>query len=380
MAGEVAAFVWRAVILVLGGLALAGTSFADIAAFNQAMKAGDYKTAAVEAQSIWLAFDKTSADTAAVAREFGFASYVGGDYAAARDFGVFLKEKGASLPTPDDQPATSAVLLAAADCRLDPRSSRDALMAALEARKRQTGLDNISALAAEALYRGDRNAHAWANLDSSGELAAQLLSRGGKALGLRKHQAALAGAAGAYLSVPAPRNYGRMVDVHNAMVAEFNEADPSIRTALVPLIYQAEAWSDAIWLSFKSYRQQTGTNISQAVKQREMAQPRFPLAFGERGANGQPLCEGELDLGGFTYPTSAEFRGVVGAVIMKFTLDDRGVVTAAESLASVPGDIFAAAIAKASPRFQWKSSPKADRSKCGLAAETLVYRFEFYIL
>ena len=53
--------------------AIASPAVADIKAFNAAVKAGDYKTAAAEAKSTWAAFDKTSPDTASVAREFGFA-------------------------------------------------------------------------------------------------------------------------------------------------------------------------------------------------------------------------------------------------------------------------------------------------------------------
>ena len=95
----------------------AAPAFADIKAYNAAVKAGDYKAAAAEAKSVWATFDKTSPDTAGVAREFGFSSYVAGDYAAAHDFGQFLKDNGSTLPTPDDQPTVSAVLLAAAKGR-----------------------------------------------------------------------------------------------------------------------------------------------------------------------------------------------------------------------------------------------------------------------
>src|SRR6185503_11214122 len=76
-------------------------AFADMKAFNAAVKAGDYKTAAAEAKATWPTWNKSDPDTATVAREFGFVSYVAGDFAAAREYGAFLKEQGATLSKPD---------------------------------------------------------------------------------------------------------------------------------------------------------------------------------------------------------------------------------------------------------------------------------------
>ena len=62
------------VFLSLAVFAPAAPAFADIAAYNAAMKAGDYKAAAAQTTTIWSGFDKTSSDAAGVAREFGFAN------------------------------------------------------------------------------------------------------------------------------------------------------------------------------------------------------------------------------------------------------------------------------------------------------------------
>jgi hypothetical protein len=90
-------------------------AFADVKAYNAAVKAGDYKTAAAEAETIWQTWDKQSPDTALMAREFGFAALVSGRNDLAQTFGAFLVQQGKLLHTPDDQPATSAVLKAVAD-------------------------------------------------------------------------------------------------------------------------------------------------------------------------------------------------------------------------------------------------------------------------
>ena len=79
---------WISRILVVFAVLLLGVApaMADIKAFNAAVKAGNYKQAAVEAKSVWATWDRQDRDTAVMAREFGFVSYVAGDFAAARDF------------------------------------------------------------------------------------------------------------------------------------------------------------------------------------------------------------------------------------------------------------------------------------------------------
>src|SRR4029077_4732879 len=105
-------------VLALACFGFAPPSFADMKAYNAAVKAGDYKAAAEEAKSVWPSWDKSQPETATVAREFGFAALIAGDNSSARDFGRFLTEKGASLPTPDDQPLVSAVLFRSADYKI----------------------------------------------------------------------------------------------------------------------------------------------------------------------------------------------------------------------------------------------------------------------
>lgn len=142
--------------------ALAAPAFGDIKAFNAAVKAGDYKKAAIEAKATWEAWNKSDPDTAVVAREIGFASYMAGDFATARIFGEFLRDNGARLPTPDSQPALSWVLLTASNYRLEANGkTRQALLDTLKAREKLAGIDMQSVLAAEAMYRGDRTTGNW---------------------------------------------------------------------------------------------------------------------------------------------------------------------------------------------------------------------------
>jgi hypothetical protein len=263
MGRTVAAF---GVAAVLGA---AGLAYADIKGFNAAVKAGDYRTAAVEAKSAWPAWDKADPDTAIVAREFGFASYVAGDYAAAREYGVFLRDKGKTLSTPDDQPASSAVLLAAADFRLGASdATRSGLFDALKAREGHAGIDNLSVLAAEALYKYDWGRGDWAKASDSAGLAWRLLGRAGGQLALRAMDARAAAATSGFFSGPDKQDYDNVVDAHDALVDALDAEDnPQRRLAYAPLKYQLEAWSLSMVRYFHS-AQQTGTSIPVRLRER----------------------------------------------------------------------------------------------------------------
>ncbi|MEP7211266.1 MAG: hypothetical protein ABI740_10550 [Alphaproteobacteria bacterium] len=366
-----------AIVIGLACLAVA-PAFADIKAYNDAVRAGDYKTAAAEAKGVWTTFDKSSPDAAAVAREFGFSSYLAGDYAAAHDYGQFLKDKGPTLPTPDDQPVVSAVLLAAADYRLDPKSARDELSDALVARAMMPGRDNISVLAAEALYNGDWNSAAWSKSIKSADLAAGLIERAGPALRPRFYRARISGAAAEFLASPTPRDWQLMADIHDAIIDDINAtADPAARDALARQLYSATTWLTALHTFVHSNAHQTGSHISVEVKERklkELTAPLFPDV-----ADPRPVCKGRATLGNFNYPSAAEFRGLPGAVLLKLDFDDAGKVSHAEVLGSVPSDIFANALVKASPGFRWVPDERQNLKACRLRRNNYMLSVEFLI-
>src|SRR5689334_1369714 len=62
---------------------------ADIKTFNEKVGARDFKAAAAEAAATWPTLDKSRKDIAIIAREFGFAAYMAGDFSAARTFAEF---------------------------------------------------------------------------------------------------------------------------------------------------------------------------------------------------------------------------------------------------------------------------------------------------
>lgn len=365
-----------AAFCLAAALGASGAALADIKGFNAAVKAGDYRTAAAEAKTAWPAWDKADPDTAIVAREFGFASYVAGDYAAAREYGLFLRDNGKSLTTPDDQPASSAVLLAAADFRLGPSdATRGALVNALKAREAKPGIDNLSVLAAEALYKHDWSKSEWAKASESAQLAWRLLDRAGAQLALRALDARATHATAGFFSGPDKQDYDNVVDAHDAVVDAINaESNPQKRMAFAPLKYQLEAWSLSMIRYFHS-GQQTGTNIPIRVKERDLKKPEYAL-FPGAGLTGDQCTAVRGDFDHLEYPQAAMYLNMVGTVVMKIDLDSSGRVIKGEVLAAAPSGRFTEEVEKALPRVVFQRG-EGSKPGCDLARTDFVFRIMF---
>jgi TonB family protein len=370
---------------IVAGLAIlvAAPAFADIAAFNAAVRAGDYKAAAAETATIWSTFDKTSPDAAAVAREFGFANLVAGNYSAARDFGRFLKDEGAGLAQSDDLKATSAVLLAMAEFRLKPQGAqRDALAEALQDRARQPGVDNITILAADALYHGDWSRMDWKKTEDSTAVAADLFGRGQGQLKAKKDEALLIGATAQFMDQPIDKDYYGLVDVHNAIIDDIDAAtgNPALRQTLIGLKFQAEAWVEASWAYFYSSRTTVGSlTASRVPEQRELKEPQQGLFVIDGPADPRPICKHTVEASKLHYPQSKSWRGAAGAVVIRLDFDEKGAEKSVEVLAAVPAREFADTVVRAARTFRLQPSSGQDMSKCRLNAQGVVYRTVFIV-
>lgn len=372
-------YLFRGLIAAIAAASLAGSAFADITAFNAAVKAGDYKTAAAEAKTIWAGWDKSKPDTAVLAREFGFASYVSGDYAGAQAYGQFLKDNGATLPTPDDQPATSRVLLAASSFRLkSDDGTRKELLDAVKAREAAPGLDTTSLLAAEALYKSDWAAGRFIAASESGMLAYRIISRGGEVLAPRALEGRSTAATAAFLGGRDQQDYGLIMDTHDAIVAAIDAAkDPKRRQSLVNLGFNMEAWGHATFQFFDS-AEQIGSSIPVKIKRRTFSQPQYSYFPDEETTPPGNLCQIDINERAINYPQSSAFGGTVGAVIFKMDVDAEGRITDIEPLASVPARQFVEAVQDAAPRL--KATRSGGAPGCSLARENTVMTFVFRIL
>jgi hypothetical protein len=348
---------------------LASSAFADIKAFNAAVQAGDYKAAAAEAKATWPGFNKTSASTAAVAREFGYASYMAGDYAAARAFGQYVKDNAASLPKPDDLPRTTSVMLAASTFRLGPTpETRKALYDAVANFQPDDALDNMFIAAAELLYESDLASGAWRRTVESARLAEKLLVAGGKEVEHRALEARAVAAAASFVDYPTRKDYDILVDTHDAVVDAMDGAEGQPRRKpLAVLKYQVQAWVMAVEQYYAAARQ-TGTRLKQDVKVRQLKAPRTaPFPDLMRGVDS---CRGDLRMH-VQYPPSAEFSGMVGAIILKNEYAADGAVVRTELLGAVPSRSFSAAVLQALPSARLTRAG-GDAPSCDLSGVRLL--------
>lgn len=369
----------RVMLAAILASTFAASASADIAAFNAAVKAGDYKTAAAEAKVIWSTWDKADQDTAVLAREFGFASYVSGDFAGAQMFGQFLKDNGATLAKPDDQPATSRVLLSAASFRLkSDDSTRKDLLESLKVREAAPGLDTTSLLASEALYKSDWAAGRFGAASESGMLAYRIISRGNEVLAPRALEARSTAAAAGFLGGRDQQDYGQMMDAHDAIIVAIDAAkDPKRRQSLVNLSFNMEAWGNATYQFFDS-AEQIGSSIPMKIKRRDFTRPQYTYFPDEPGPTADSYCNLDINERAINYPQSSAFSGIVGSVIVKMDIDAEGRISNVESLASVPARQFSEAVEDAAPRL--KATRSGGAPGCSVARENYIMTFVFRIL
>jgi hypothetical protein len=365
-------------------LGLSAAAFADIKAFNAAVTKGDYKTAAAEAQEIWKTWDKTNKQTALVVREFGFAAYMSGRFDLAKEFGQFLVEQGASLPTADKEPRISAVLYRAADFALSSAEPQAlALRQALLDRNKDSDVDMTSVLAWERLYLNRFTTGAWREAETDATAAAQFFGRA-SALLVKQRNAELTKNVSAFmwerLNNTAQRNrpYFGMADLHDGVVADINRIeDENVLKQLWPLKWISEAWVYSLESWLEESNRGAGTRISSELKPRELKQPDYVQHSEDAATSSLPVCEGKFEGKEVRYPSSKGFSGSVGAVIARMETDTSGKVTQVEVLAQVPTETFAESVV--STLKTWKYVQTKTGVSCRLNSRNHTYKVKFYI-
>jgi TonB family protein len=349
-------------------------------AFNAAVKAGDYKTAAAEAKTTWPSWNKTDPDTAIVAREFGFASYVAGDYAAARDYGQFLKDQGAGLAKPDDQPATSAVLLAASEYRLGVSTdTRARLYDALAARAAGAGFDNISFLAADNLMARDFDDAHWRDAENSARLASRIVASAGPAYEPQLWTYKMYAAVAAYLFSNSRGSYRELIDVHEGLIDAIDKAPSDAAAArLAPIFWQAKAWRSSMHSHIRSSYTQLSHLSFDEKWDTDTRHPERPSIIPPKTPDDTPCRTTNEFEHPLKYPTSALFRGFVGTVIVKLDVDAQGKPSNVSTLAAIPQKTFGEAVLKMVGEMTVKPDKKKyDASRCTLARQNKFIEFKF---
>ena len=371
---------WIRIVLTGGFLLITHATVADIAAFNQAIKQGDYKGAAKETTEIWSTFDKKSKQTAIIAREFGFVNYVARDFDNAEMFAKFLVDKGAELSVPDDQPATSRVLLDLTRFSIKQgERERRRLADAIEKRLETEGVDQISLLAAKTLYRGDWIGGQWPKVSESTALAVALYQRAGKNFLKEQRDAEVIAAAAAFLGKPAFKDYDQMVSVHNQIVQDINESsDAKIASELLGSKWTAQAWVNTMEAFFQSSHSQLGTLIDSSLTYQDLTVLNDDVLAGDNSSESKPVCPGKVDVGKLSYPLLWAERRLVGSVIMNLSFDEQGKVSNSEVLAEAPPNLFVDSVKEAIPTFSWEVNPGVNQSLCRLNQSNYVHVIGFW--
>jgi hypothetical protein len=364
---------------------LAAPAFADIDAFNAAIAKNDYKAAAGEAETTWKTWNKADKETALVAREFGFAAYMAGRFDLAKQFGQFLVEQGATLATPDKEPATSAVLLRVSEFSLSPGDAEAAaLREALLARSQASGVDMTSVLGWERLYKSRWPKRDSMDAERDAAAAAEFFKRAPVLL-VRQRSAEIAMSQAAFkverTNDIAERNraYFLMADTHDALSADIDRIkDPAVLKQLWPLKWTAEAWTLAMETYLGVSDKQVGSIISSKLKTRKLVQP-VADQYPEDAATGAlPVCDGEFQGRKVVYPRSKGFLNQSGVVIARMETDVSGKVTSVEVLASVPGDVFAEYVVSTLKTWTYKPS-RSSGASCRLNSRNHTYKARFYV-
>ncbi len=373
-------------------LAICATAFADIKAYNAAIGRGDYAVAASEAEGVWQKFDKTLPEAAVTAREFAWISMLAGQPEKARVYARFLVEQGATLPKPDEDPLLSKVLLHWAEIGDKPskeaRAAFSAALAAWSATNSPLG-SRIGAVSAVHLYGKAWQAGDWKDTERDAKIAETLSTRLGAEGIVLRQRAIVDGGAANFMETRKADGWLRLADAWDNLVTQLPPPRPGEGLdlgELEPTYWRGLAWMEAMssYFSFgenslntsMAFKRQ-GNLIEQRAKTLKSRCGDQECAFEKLAPDALPRCDARWDqTPQLKYPPMAVFKGIVGATILRLTVNEAGKVTEAKLLAAVPSDTFPDAALGAV--YKWTLKPTgATKEKCTVAGtRELVVRFQ----
>ena len=364
-----------AVVAVL----MCGTAWADIRAFNAAMQVKDYKQATAEAASTWASLDKTRPDLAVIAREFGMAAYLAGDYAAARSYGEAAVAKGETVNEGKSEKIASEVLLRISEHQLTPSdATRDKLFAALQASATLPGIDLLSYLGATAMVSYDIEQGHWRSARTSAGLAEKLTGQGGQGYASSNLQFAMIAAVSAFSLKRDVAAFERVDAVYARIVGAINTAPTAERAAgLVQTYWDLYAWgtSAETFLAenrqFKLYKARVGPDpvIDYTTPGGKLIARQDPNACIAVVADGSPRP---------IFPPYAAMKGMIGAVILKLDIAADGRVLDADVLAAAPARYFGDSAIKSALQMKFMAG-ETSLPGCSLAQTDRIFTFVFQL-
>ncbi|HVY88335.1 MAG TPA: hypothetical protein VG942_05665 [Hyphomonadaceae bacterium] len=326
----------------------AGPAAADIAAFNAAVKAGDYKAAAAAAADTWPTLKQSDPQIAIVAREFAWATMLAGDPKSAKTYAGFLIQPPQELGPRDPTPAVSKVLNAWIDYAIKPtKEARAALIGALIARAGTPGRDLISVRAAQALVSDNLADGRWQEAAEAASTGMSIVSGFGGDMsdtGLAFELDSLSASFVANPAVPAAMQLRQLTD--RVLDAALAAKDPDLHDRLTRIFYSAKAWAEV--------------STSQLTQNRKTIEPYQSRNPGDKltpapGDASLPACEISRAPGGRTpaFPAAGKFSGWPGFATYRLKVAPDGRFTDAQVIGIAPHEEFGATAGKALEDWRW---------------------------
>lgn len=362
----------------------AAAAHADIAAFNAAVKANNFKTAAAEAAKTWPTLDKSRDDIVIIAQEFGFSAFVAKDYAAARTYADFAVAAASTSP----ENRTIAVVLATlAAHKVKPTAdTRAALAAALTARTAFPGLDNITFLGADALLAYDMEKADWEDATESARLLTNFTDAGGASFLVSKTRARLYWAIADYMLSKKATAVAGLHSLQDDLVRDINAAASDERAKpMIGLYWEIVAWRELT----DSHLRARGIlpNKPDGKQDEEEAEEDDPewapttrakRLMGDR--TDTDVCKTQFDMTRIpNYPSSALYSGFLGSVILQVDIDAAGRASNPEILTAVPEKFFGKAVLDSVRYIRVTPGKPWDAASCSLAQTGKRITFKFMI-
>ena len=360
--------------VAVAAICLALPAFADIRSFNAAMQTKDYRKAAAEAAATWPTLDKSRPDIALIAHEFGFAAFMASDYAAARTFGT-AAFAGA---TDNESRIGSELLLRLSEFKLTPsESTRDNLFTALEASAKLPGIDLLTYIGLDNVMSRDFDEADWKRGAEIAALGEAIVSRGSGANSVQSFRFGLSKYVGQFMQTAKVEPYRRLIEMRRRLIEVINAAasDEEVN-GLVQFYWGLEAWRISISSQLEGWHRLFGSDRDDpdsGYRADDRAVRLLNLQTKDKP------CQTEIGLRWKpTYPSDARYKGMIGTVMLRADIDERGHATNPKILAAVPKDVFGKTVL--STLSQLSLSPGRNWGPaCALAREGKVITFVFAI-
>ena len=393
--------------------------------FNEAMKKGDFKAAAMETGSIWDSFDKSNPAAAAIAREFAYVNFMAGELKRADTFLSYLLPGGNQLGTQDDKPLVTRLLSSAVNYGLNTNEeNRSKLEDSLKSRLLEQDTDLISIVSAEFLSQCDSAQGNWKGLAQSASQVAELIKRMGVQGGERLRRAETSAAIAAFrIDKSNVRNYGRLVETYNAIVGDLDEienldplaslvpagpppgaqsrfpgpfgrggnkeaappmpfgpAEGKVTSGLYALAWQLRGWisnAESLYTTYSGKLENSPTGF-QPLKLRSSKRGYFFEKSNEDAA--LPMCEYSLDTRRvFFFPRSDQYAGDIATVIFKANVDEDGGLTEGRALVAVPESTWQFMMTMAANNIKLRRTKGQKADSCQLLQKDALIPLSFEV-